>query len=167
MPSEKKRTAADAAPFVQELVQRREAAGLKRAPAARLAGIAQTHWNQVENGYIQHRGGRHDYPPSEEFVVKAARLFDWDLADALEKAGLDPARAPILEEHHPPRKELDVLLEEAQSLLPALRPNQLLAAVYMMRVMVNPNAVVDIAKDQVALAPRFVEPSKSAHRSRT
>lgn len=82
-------------PFSREMLARRNGLNLSQRKAAAVTGVGYARYCQVEQGYILVSGVKKATEPSVDFIVKVARGFDWDVADALTLAGHDPKEVTL------------------------------------------------------------------------
>lgn len=150
-------------PFALELQRRRRAKGLSQASAARLtSSISRSLWNQVELGYeslgkdtegVEHYKAK---APSREFVIDAARILDWDRAEALTFAGYDPEPDP---RDQPLKLPPTGFLDDWRR----LSREQQEALDWTMRLMLNPHAAHknDARTPPPPKSPRLAVPADS------
>lgn len=83
-------------PFGRELQQRRERHNLSQRRAAKLAGISEGRWRQLETGVEKTRGVEFPVKTKPRTVIAVARQLDWNPVEALTLAGL-PADDELIE----------------------------------------------------------------------
>jgi DNA-binding XRE family transcriptional regulator len=133
--------------------RRRNRVGLSKAAAARRAGISQTRWIQVEQGYEKRGEVLIPTEPSKDLVIKVAAAFeDWDEAEALELAGYDPEYSREKPKDLPPSKLMD--------LWPKLTLPQKQVLENTARLFVDPHAAIDTSPSPVDARPRFTDASE-------
>jgi DNA-binding XRE family transcriptional regulator len=111
---------------------------LSQRRAARLAGVSETAWRNVERGR-ELRGGVIDPSPNQPqrtTVRKIAKLLGWNVRDAMRWAGYDdpgPDDEPAQEQPPDPRDEIT-------EILPQLSAGRALALLYVARSMLDAEA---------------------------
>ena len=76
----------------------REARGLSKRKAARLAGVSESRWRQVENGVQVREGELAPATATPETLVRMGRAVGIDGAAILDEAGYDPGIAQHIPE---------------------------------------------------------------------
>lgn len=85
-------------PFGRELATRRTQRQLSQRGAAKLAGISEGRWRQLETGVEKLRGTEFPIKTKPKTVIAVAETVQWDPAEALTLAGLPSDEALIKKE---------------------------------------------------------------------
>jgi transcriptional regulator with XRE-family HTH domain len=85
-------------PLGPALEQARTSRGLATREAARIAGISDTQWRNMERGYELRKGNKIAVSPRADTVERAARVVGLNVEQALRLAGLEVS-LPDLAEH--------------------------------------------------------------------
>lgn len=127
-------------PFSRAMLARRNGLSLSQRRAATVTGVGYARYCQVEQGYIIVEGVKKATEPSVDFIVKVARGFDWDVADALTLAGHDPKEVTLPD---PVAPSLPRALEDAWPALTRVEQDaitELVKAIVASKGAVPPNA---------------------------
>ena len=117
-------------PFGRELAKRRRQRELSQRGAAKLAGISEGRWRQLESGIQKLQGNEIPIKTKPRTVVAVAEVVQWDPAEALSLAFLPSDEALIA-------KESEQVDPVPTDLWRALTPDERSAFISLMRSVVN------------------------------
>lgn len=107
-------------PLGPALKKARDTVGLSQRAAAKIAGISEGRWRQLEKGYQESRGVRIPIGTTPKTVAAAALAVKWDVGEALHVAGFnyDDVAAEIEQDREPDEPTIMELQASPQTRLP-------------------------------------------------